>query len=1241
MQRRRQEQQRECVRKRFDAAVSRHPGAVAIASVAGGTIVSFAELRARAERVCLALLRGGVEAGAAVAIRGSRSTGLLAGILGIWGAGAVYVPIDTRDPVPRARYILKDSCAHAFIAVEDGDGGGEGSSAGDGALASAAARGGLLVITVDGLGRVLTTRGSAAAPHASGSSSAAAMIPHGVAYIMYTSGSTGLPKGCLGTHRGILNRVDWMHAEYPFVRPDEEVCCVKTAVSFVDSVWEMFGPLLHGVRVVCLRDQAGGGCPVDGMALGRSISLHRITRVVVTPVLLASFLRFVESGHTNGGVLDLRCLRVVACSGDVLDTELAARFVRAFSDSAVRLLNLYGSTEVAGDVTCCDVRAELLEASTGRGSLPATAVSIGRPITNCEVQIMKPVADDPALGSLLRRVPDGEVGEICVGGAHVALGYWQRSQLSAARFIASNTCLRTSFDADSRPDRHEAAVGAWFRTGDRGRCRISDGVIEFCGRADEQVQVRGCRVELGEVEAVLKGCLPRGAAAIAQLCGGGRGMSDDTAQSSPPPPQLVAFIVCRKGPCERMAAAAVRAACAQRLPHFMVPASVVYLSTWPMTSSGKIDRSRLSLQHAGQAVELSAGADIEGDTCSKVAGTQPLSALESAVADAFACVLGLDGTAQLLSAHDSFFELGGDSLMVQPLLLHLQHKLALPPATADKVSALLTFSDVVAAPTVAALASRMSASGLADGGVRPEKRPRFESKLLTVTESSTGPLAHREWLAALDGSGGWLSAASHWCLPPAASAAASVPCAGPGDTLSAVQLSTEWTVDLGQCVDGAAAWVLPNRGSSGHRGAEAAAVQRGVVIAASHSGVVSAVLAAQGEECWRTQLSGRVEASVCIVHRGAGSSTPPDGGDGAGVLLAVVGCYDGKIHFLDVATGGVVWTFEAGGEVKCTATADVSVPGLVWVGTHSRECLCLDVARVPGRLLGRVQTGSSITARPCVLPPCDDASGQPSTQSSMALIASHDGRVRCAAARGRRTAEEEEEEVGEVEGSTTVCWVSHPLSVEEEGSGSSSSRGVPIFAGVVSAPRPAAAQQGQQQQEGGDSNGCWLAVAATVSGAVHGLDAMSGQQVWRTECSLGQAGAVSFFVTPTVFSGGKYVLCPSRTGHLICLCCFDGSEMWRHRLADSALTSVGVNTCSRRGDGQCQRADLLIDQGWALASVGCADGTVLLFRVSAAGVGEIQRVHRVGGHVFSSPLMIDGRVMVGSRDNRLHCLTQS
>ncbi|MFE2044755.1 amino acid adenylation domain-containing protein, partial [Streptomyces sp. NPDC059477] len=399
--------------------------------------------------------------------------------------------------------------------------------------------------------------------------------PDDPAYLIYTSGSTGRPKGVIVTHRAIGNRLAWMQGAYG-LRGDDRVL-QKTPSSFDVSVWEFFWPLLEGAAVVLARPDGHR----DPAYLAELVRRERITTLHFVPSMLEAFLHHDEVRADPAWAASLR--RVFS-SGEALPTGAARRWREL---TGVPLHNLYGPTEAAVDVTFHPHDPE--EGDQG------TSVAIGRPVWNTGLRV---------LDSCLRPVPDGVPGELYLTGVQLARGYHARAALTAERFTA---------------DPYGPRGGRMYRTGDLVR-RRADGVIEYLGRTDRQVKLRGNRIEPGEIEAALTG-LPQVAQAAVTV-------RDDT---------LVAYLVLAV-PAE---ATELREALTDRLPAPMVPGAWVVLDALPLTPSGKLDRAALP---APQAVRAAARA--------------PRSPREQVLTEIFGAVLKLPD----IGADDDFFLLGGDSI---------------------------------------------------------------------------------------------------------------------------------------------------------------------------------------------------------------------------------------------------------------------------------------------------------------------------------------------------------------------------------------------------------------------------------------------------------------------------------------------------------------------------------------------------------------------------------------------------
>jgi amino acid adenylation domain-containing protein len=397
--------------------------------------------------------------------------------------------------------------------------------------------------------------------------------PDHPAYVIYTSGSTGRPKGVVVSHRAIANRLRWMREEYRIDGTDRVL--QKTPYGFDVSVWELFLPLITGATLVVAK--AGGHR--DPHYLAEVIAGERVTTLHFVPSMLRAFL-----AEPFG---PLPSVRRVICSGEALPADLVAGVHERIG---CELHNLYGPTEAAVDVTATPCA-------------PGTPVTIGRPIANTRCHIV-----DEAL----RPVPIGVPGELLLGGVQLARGYLRRPALTAARFV---------------PDPFGPPGARLYRTGDLARHR-PDGTIEFLGRLDHQVKIRGHRVELGEVEAVA--AEHPAVSSIAATVHDG---------------QLVGYLVAAAGTDADLDTGAVAAFLRERLPEAMVPSHWVVLAALPLTATGKVDRAALPAPDRGRAA--TSGEHVA-----------PRTDAERTVADALASALGVEQ----VGVHDRFFDVGGDSI---------------------------------------------------------------------------------------------------------------------------------------------------------------------------------------------------------------------------------------------------------------------------------------------------------------------------------------------------------------------------------------------------------------------------------------------------------------------------------------------------------------------------------------------------------------------------------------------------
>lgn len=544
----------------FEEQATRAPDAVALHGE--NSLVTFAELNDRSNQLARYLCRSGVMLEDRVAICLERSVEMIVALLAVLKAGAAYVPLEPSYPAERASFIIENSEAKLILTTKS-------------LAATLDAR---KIVCLDDVGAELARE--------SKDNSLSTASAKNAAHVIYTSGSTGRPKGVISSHSASINRFAWMWQSYPFAADD--VCCQKTSLSFVDSIWEIFGPLLQGVPLVIIPDET----VKDPLRFVTTLAGHKVTRLVLVPSLLRAML---EESRDLSSVLG--SLRICVCSGETLSASLVADFSKQLPNA--QLINLYGSSEVAADVTCFEVPRLT--------SLRDITVPIGRPIGNTQVYVL----DDE-----LRPNAIGVPGEIFVGGEGLARGYLNQPEMTAERFI---------------PDPF-AAGQRLFRTGDVGRYR-ADRNIEYRGRRDHQVKLRGMRIELGEIETALK-THDRISEAVVVL----RQLKDQKEDDK----HLVAYLAAAG---EAPPPAELRSYLRSKLPEFMVPSLFVTLERMPLTASGKINRQALpEPDRAGSLEQFIA----------------PRTQTEEMLANIWAAELKLDA----VGINDDFFTLGGHSLLL-------------------------------------------------------------------------------------------------------------------------------------------------------------------------------------------------------------------------------------------------------------------------------------------------------------------------------------------------------------------------------------------------------------------------------------------------------------------------------------------------------------------------------------------------------------------------------------------------
>ncbi|OSC22557.1 hypothetical protein B8W69_26130 [Mycobacterium vulneris] len=567
----------------FAAQAARAPQAVAV--TCDGRSMTYRELEQAANRLAHLLANQGVGPGQCVALVLSRSVEAIVAILAVLKTGAAYLPVDPAAPAERIGFLLDDAGPIAAITTADLRARLDGHE--------------LLVIDIDD--PRMDTYPCTCLP---------GPAPDDIAYLIYTSGTTGVPKGVAITHHNLTQQLESLNAGLP----PERVWTQCHPYVFDFSVWEIWGALLHGGRLVVVPESVTGS-PQDFHAL---MVAEQVSVLTQTPSAVAALP---DEGLESVALL----VGGEACSVEVVDRWAPGRV----------MVNAYGPTEV----TIYAAMSAPLTANSG-------AVPIGAPVSGAALFV---------LDEWLRPVPAGVVGELYVAGRGVACGYVGQASLTGSRFVAC------PFGGAGAPGQRMYRTGGLVRGG-------ADGQLRDVGRADEQVKIRGYRIELGEIQAALTALDGVEQAVVIAR------------EDRPGDKRLVGYVTGTADPAQ------LRVALGERLPEYMVPAAVVVIDALPLTPNGKLDTRALpepGYQNAGYRA--------------------PASPVEEIVAGVFAEVLGIDQ----VGVDDSFFDLGGDSLLAMRLVAAIEK---------TGMGADLSVRTVFEAPTVTQLALRVGADG---GGREP------------------------------------------------------------------------------------------------------------------------------------------------------------------------------------------------------------------------------------------------------------------------------------------------------------------------------------------------------------------------------------------------------------------------------------------------------------------------------------------------------------------------------------------
>jgi aspartate racemase len=553
----------------------------AAAFICDGQTMSYAELNARANRLARHLRASGVERGALVGIFMERSPLVAIAVLAIMKAGGAYVPLDPSYPGERLAFMLRDANVPLLLTEER--------------LVAALPQHDMRIVACDSEWPTISQHEAENLP---GTTS-----PHDLAYVIYTSGSIGEPKGVMIAHANLSHYVQAMNSRLQVSPTDRYLH--TASISFSSSVRQLAVPFAHGATIV----MASTAQRLDPLALFELIKREDVTIIDLVPSYWRTCIQVLRRlpSETRVSLLENR-LRLILSASEPLTYDIPQTWTSEFKHRAA-FVNMFGQTETTGIVTLFPITN--VDGGAGRG------VPVGQAIPNTRIYLLDQQAQP---------VPIGMSGELCIGGDGLGHGYLNHPELTAEKFT---------------PDPFSQHPGArLYHTGDMARFE-SDGTIEFLGRRDFQVKLRGFRVELGEIESALVSHEAVHEAAV---------IACDKADGDK---HLIAFVVPKQTPAP--SESGLQDYLRDKLPAYMSPAKIIVLNTFPLTPNGKLDRQALT--------EFAQTSDTREQVY-----VAPRTPVEELLAEIWAQVLNVPR----IGIHDNFFKLGGHSLLSTVLISRIR-----------------------------------------------------------------------------------------------------------------------------------------------------------------------------------------------------------------------------------------------------------------------------------------------------------------------------------------------------------------------------------------------------------------------------------------------------------------------------------------------------------------------------------------------------------------------------------------